>query len=44
MSNLDLINRTKVPLTVTTLAEQLAKCGLAKGQSVIVHMALSKME
>lgn len=32
-----------LPLTVDTLAEQLADCGLASGQTVLVHMAMSKL-
>lgn len=43
MSELDLIQRTTTPLTATSLAEKLRECGLAEGQTVLVHMAMSKL-
>jgi aminoglycoside 3-N-acetyltransferase len=43
MSEKNIIERTAAPLTVTTLSEQLRSCGLAEGQSVLVHMAMSKL-
>jgi len=43
MSEKNIIDRTAAPLTVTTLSEQLRSCGLAEGQSVLVHMAMSKL-
>jgi hypothetical protein len=37
------IDRTGPPLTVASLTEQLRACGLAAGQTVLVHMAMSKL-
>jgi aminoglycoside 3-N-acetyltransferase len=43
MSEKNVIDHTTNPLTVTSLAEQLRACGLMEGQSVFVHMAMSKL-
>jgi aminoglycoside 3-N-acetyltransferase len=43
MSEEDLIRETSLPLTVSSLAEQLRACGMAEGQTVLVHMAMSKL-
>lgn len=43
MSEAALIGRTPEPLTARSLAERLRACGLAAGQTVIVHMAMSKL-
>jgi aminoglycoside 3-N-acetyltransferase len=43
MSEADVIARTSTPLTVESLAEQFAICGLAAGQTVLVHSAMSKL-
>lgn len=43
MSEKDVIERTATPLTVTLLTEKLQACGLAKGQTVLVHLAMSKL-
>jgi aminoglycoside 3-N-acetyltransferase len=43
LSEWDVIQQTKIPLTVDLLAEQLAACGLAAGQTVLVHSAMSKI-
>lgn len=43
MSEQKTIDRTKEPLTVTSLTKALQACGLAAGQTVIVHMAMSKL-
>ncbi len=43
MSEETIIGRTKTPLTVTTLTEKLRACGLAEGQTVLVHLAMSKL-
>ena len=43
MSEATVIYRTPTPLTVTSLTEQLHACGLAEGQIVLVHMAMSKL-
>lgn len=43
MSEKKTIDRTGPPLTVASLAEQLRACGLAEGQTVLVHMAMSKL-
>jgi aminoglycoside 3-N-acetyltransferase len=37
------IDSTLLPLTVDALAEQFAACGLAAGQIVLVHSAMSKL-
>lgn len=37
------IASTKLPLTVDSLAEQLAGCGLQAGQTVLVHSSMSKL-
>ena len=38
-----MVDRSKTPLTVTSLTEKLRQCGLEVGQSVFVHMAMSKL-
>lgn len=43
LSEWDVIEQTKTPLTVDSLAEQFAACGLAAGQTVLVHSAMSKI-
>ena len=43
MSEADVIARTPTPLTIDSIAEQLAAVGLAAGQTVLVHSALSKL-
>ena len=43
MSEKKVVDRSAAPLTVTVLAEQLRACGLAEGQTVLVHMAMSKL-
>ena len=43
MSEEDAIKATSFPLTRKTLAENLRACGLAEGQTVLVHMAMSKL-
>lgn len=43
MSKKNVIDHTTIPLTVTSLAEQLQACGLVEGQSVLVHLAMSKL-
>lgn len=43
MSERDVVERTPNPLTVDALAEQLRACGLAPGQTVLVHLAMSKL-
>ena len=43
MSEKNIIERTATPLTVTSLTEQLRACGLAEGQTVLVHLAMSKL-
>lgn len=43
MSEQSVIERTHTPLTVTSLAEQLRACGLADGQTILVHLAMSKL-
>lgn len=42
MSEKNVIERTATPLTVNSLTEQLRACGLAEGQSVLVHLARSR--
>lgn len=43
MSENDAVNRTDTPLTITSLAERLRACGVAEGQTVLVHMAMSRL-
>ena len=43
MSEKIVINRSVAPLTVISLAEKLRRYGLAEGQTVLVHMAMSKL-
>ena len=43
MSNVEVIQNTATPLTVTSLTDQLRTCGLTDGQTVLVHMAMSKL-
>ena len=43
MTEKSIIERTATPLTATSLAEQLRGCGLAEGQTVLVHLAMSKL-
>src|SRR5919202_134924 len=39
----EIVQRTSQPLTVDSLAEQLAAYGLQPGQTVLVHSALSSL-
>ncbi len=43
MPESDLIHPDELPLTIDSLAEQFAACGLAAGQTVIVHMSMSAL-
>lgn len=43
MSEADLIARTPFPFTAQSLAEALRRCGLRVGQTVLVHMAMSRL-
>ena len=43
MSEKEIVERTSTPLTAVSLAGQLRSCGLAEGQTVLVHMAMSKL-
>jgi aminoglycoside 3-N-acetyltransferase len=43
MSEEEAIKSTTFPLTRKSLAENLRACGLAEGQTVLVHMAMSKL-
>lgn len=43
MSEENIIARTQTPLTAESLAEKLRACGLAEGQTVLVHLAMSKL-
>ena len=43
MPEKDIIDRTDTPLTVASLTDKLRENGLAEGQTVIVHMAMSKL-
>ena len=43
MPEKDFYTRSATPLTVASLTEQLRACGLAEGQTVLVHMAMSKL-
>ena len=39
----EVIKRTGTPFTVDSLAAELCACGLQEGQTVLVHMAMSKL-
>jgi aminoglycoside 3-N-acetyltransferase len=43
MSEQTVIERSTTPLTIPSLAPQLRACGLAEGQTVLVHLAMSKL-
>ena len=43
MSEEDVIQRTDMPLTASSLSSKLRECGLAPGQTVLVHLAMSKL-
>ena len=43
MSEKNIIDRSAGPLTAASLTEQLWRCGLAEGQIVLVHLAMSKL-
>jgi aminoglycoside 3-N-acetyltransferase len=43
MSEAELVQRTGFPLTAHSLADALRRCGMAEGQTVLVHMAMSKL-
>ncbi|HEX2619742.1 MAG TPA: AAC(3) family N-acetyltransferase, partial [Phototrophicaceae bacterium] len=43
MSESDLIRPDVLPLTVDSMAEQFAACGLAAGQTVLVHTRMSAL-
>ncbi len=43
MPEQDVIERTGAPLTVESLAEQLRACGVANGQTVLAHVAMSEL-
>jgi aminoglycoside 3-N-acetyltransferase len=43
MSEGSVVERTATPLTVTSLTEQLRACGLAEGQTVLVHLSMSRL-
>ena len=43
MSEKSVVDRTATPLTVASLTGHLRACGLAEGQTVLVHMAMSKL-
>ena len=43
MPEKNIVEHTAIPLTVITLTEKLRKCSLAEGQTVLVHMSMSKL-
>lgn len=43
MSEEKLHQQVETPLTVASLADRLRACGMASGQTVLVHMAMSKL-
>lgn len=43
MSEKDIVEHSATPLTVQSLTEQLRSCGLAEGQTILVHMAMSRL-
>ena len=43
MSEQDVVDRSEAPLTVASLTEQLRACGLAHGQTIMAHVAMSRL-
>ena len=43
MPEKNVVHNTSTPLTVLSLTEELRTCGLVEGQTVLVHMAMSKL-
>jgi aminoglycoside 3-N-acetyltransferase len=43
LSEADIVQKTKLPLTRDSLARELRSCGLAAGQIVLVHSSMSKL-
>ncbi len=43
MSETTAIHGTTAPLTASSLAEKLRGCGVAEGQTILVHLAMSKL-
>jgi aminoglycoside 3-N-acetyltransferase len=43
MSERKVVERTATPLTVASLTEHLRACGLAEGQTVLVHLSMSQL-
>ena len=43
MSEEGIIERSATPLSVPLLTDQLQACGLTEGQTVLVHLAMSKL-
>ncbi|MEM7335585.1 MAG: AAC(3) family N-acetyltransferase [Chloroflexota bacterium] len=43
MPSQGVIEQTKEPLTVTTLIQHLHRCGVEEGQTILVHLAMSKL-
>lgn len=43
MSEADVIKQTQTPLTIESMADQLAALGLVAGQTVLVHSSMSKL-
>jgi len=43
MTEKDIVERTAAPLTINSLTRDLQRCGLAEGQTVLVHTAMSKL-
>jgi aminoglycoside 3-N-acetyltransferase len=43
MSEANIVQQTETPLTVASLADRLRACGMRTGQTVLVHMAMSKL-
>jgi aminoglycoside 3-N-acetyltransferase len=43
LSEAEIVQKTDIPLTRSSLAEELGACGLSSGQIVLVHSSLSKL-
>ena len=43
MSEKSIIENTTTPLTIDTLRDELHRCGVTEGQTLLVHLALSKL-
>lgn len=43
MSEREIINRTELPITIHSIAQDLSRLGVKEGDTVLVHSSLSKL-